>query len=211
MPLQAKICGLTETAQVETCLEHGASMCGFLLFYPQSHRNLSLDKAKELTSINSVKSNVAVLVNPLDAELNKIADLNFHYYQIYGNQEPGEIDEIKKRSDVKIIKALTVDSKEDVLKYRKYESVLDNNDIFLLDSKGYERSLSWDYSFISAMPKHLTKMVAGNIKIEDLERVSKIANNLIVDVSGSLETNKKKDLTKIKEFLLKIKEINELN
>ena len=97
------------------------------------------------------------------------------------------------------------------MKYKKYESVLDNSDIFLLDSKGYERSLSWDFSIINAMPKHLNKMVAGNIKIEDLERVSKIADNLIVDVSGSLETKKKKDLTKIKDFLLKIKEINERN
>ena len=49
------------------------------------------------------------------------------------------------------------------------------------------------------------------IKIEDLERVSKISDNLIVDVSGSLETNKKKDLTKIKEFLLKVKKINVSN
>ena len=211
MPFKAKICGLTESDQVETCLEHGASMCGFILFYPQSHRNLSLDKVKKLTSINGAKSNVAVLVNPSDTELNKIADLNFHYYQIYGNQEPSMIDEIKKRNGVKIIKALTVDSREDVLKYKKYETVLGDRDIFLLDSKGYERSLSWDYSFINVMPKHLTKMIAGNIKIEDLERVSKISDNLIVDVSGSLETNKKKDLTKIKEFLLKVKETNELN
>ena len=50
-------------------------------------------------------------------------------------------------------------------------------------------------------------MIAGNIKIEDLENVSKIAD--YVDVSGSLETNKQKDLNKIKKFLLKAKEINE--
>ena len=50
-------------------------------------------------------------------------------------------------------------------------------------------------------------MVAGNIKIQDLEKISKITD--IVDCSGAVETNKKKDLTKIKELLLKIKEINE--
>ena len=38
----AKICGLTEKNQVKTCLEYGASMCGFILFYPKSHRNLNL-------------------------------------------------------------------------------------------------------------------------------------------------------------------------
>ena len=52
-------------------------------------------------------------------------------------------------------------------------------------------------------------MIAGGIKIEDLENVSKIAD--YVDVSGSLEKNKTKDLDKIKKFLLKIKEINDQN
>ena len=52
-------------------------------------------------------------------------------------------------------------------------------------------------------------MIAGRIKIEDLENVSKIAD--YVDASGSLEKNKKKDLDKIKKFLLKVKEINDQN
>jgi len=52
-------------------------------------------------------------------------------------------------------------------------------------------------------------MVAGNIQIQDLEKVSKITD--IVDVSGAVETEKKKDLNKIKEFFLKVKEINEQN
>jgi phosphoribosylanthranilate isomerase len=59
------------------------------------------------------------------------------------------------------------------------------------------------------VPKNVIKMIAGNIQVQDLEKISKIAD--IVDVSGAVETEKKKDLTKIKEFLLKIKEINELN
>ena len=93
----AKICGLTEKNQVKTCLEYGASMCGFILFYPKSHRNLSLQKVSELTSIKNSKSNVAVMVEPSKSNLEKIKDLNFQYYQIYGNQDPAEINEIKKK------------------------------------------------------------------------------------------------------------------
>ena len=52
-------------------------------------------------------------------------------------------------------------------------------------------------------------MVAGNIQIQDLEKISKITD--IIDCSGAVETERKKDLTKIKEFLLKVKEINERN
>jgi len=202
----AKICGLTEKNQVKTCLEYGASMCGFILFYPKSHRNLSLQKVSELTSIKNSKSNVAVMVEPSKSNLEKIKDLNFQYYQIYGNQDPAEIDEIKKRNNVKIIKALTIETGKDVLKYKKYEAV---SDIILFDSIGREKSLSFDHSLLEDVPKNVIKMIAGNIQVQDLEKISKIAD--IVDVSGAVETEKKKDLTKIKEFLLKVKEINERN
>lgn len=202
----AKICGLAEKNQVKTCLEYGASMCGFILFYPKSHRNLSLQKVSELTSIKNSKSNVAVMVEPSKSDLEKIKDLNFQYYQIYGNQDPAEINEIKKKNNVKIIKALTIETGRDVLKYKKYEAV---SDIILFDSIGREKSLSFDHSLLKDVPKNVIKMIAGNIQVQDLEKISKIAD--IVDVSGAVETEKKKDLTKIKEFLLKIKEINELN
>ena len=202
----AKICGLAEKNQVKTCLEYGASMCGFILFYPKSHRNLSLQKVSELTSIKNSKSNVAVMVEPSKSDLEKIKDLNFQYYQIYGNQDPAEINEIKKKNNVKIIKALTIETGKDVLKYKKYEAV---SDIILFDSIGKEKSLSFDHSLLKDVPKNVIKMIAGNIQVQDLEKISKIAD--IVDVSGAVETEKKKDLTKIKEFLLKIKEINELN
>ena len=202
----AKICGLAEKNQVKICLEYGASMCGFILFYPKSHRNLSLQKVSELTSIKNSKSNVAVMVEPSKSDLEKIKDLNFQYYQIYGNQDPTEINEIKKKNNVKIIKALTIETGKDVLKYKKYEAV---SDIILFDSIGREKSLSFDHSLLQDVPKNVIKMIAGNIQVQDLEKISKIAD--IVDVSGSVETEKKKDLTKIKEFLLKIKEINELN
>ena len=202
----AKICGLAEKNQVKTCLEYGTSMCGFILFYPKSHRNLSLQKVSELTSIKNSKSNVAVMVEPSKSDLEKIKDLNFQYYQIYGNQDPAEINEIKKKNNVKIIKALTIETGKDVLKYKKYEAV---SDIILFDSIGREKSLSFDHSLLQDVPKNVIKMIAGNIQVQDLEKISKIAD--IVDVSGAVETEKKKDLTKIKEFLLKIKEINELN
>ncbi len=50
MSFKAKICGLSEINEVETCLEYGAIMCGFILFYPKSHRNLSVKKVEKLIS-----------------------------------------------------------------------------------------------------------------------------------------------------------------
>ena len=50
-------------------------------------------------------------------------------------------------------------------------------------------------------------MLAGNINIDMLENLKKLAD--IVDVSGALETDKVKDLNKIKKFLEKLKQIND--
>ena len=50
-------------------------------------------------------------------------------------------------------------------------------------------------------------MLAGNISIDMLENLEKITD--IVDVSGALETDKVKDLNKIKNFLNRIKQIND--
>ena len=57
------------------------------------------------------------------------------------------------------------------------------------------------------MPSTITKMLAGNISIDMLENLKEIAD--IIDVSGALETDKVKDIIKIKKFLRKIKQIND--
>ena len=46
-------------------------------------------------------------------------------------------------------------------------------------------------------------MIAGNITLEKISKFSSLAD--IIDVSGALETNKVKDINKIKEFILKVK------
>ena len=100
--------------------------------------------------------------------------------------------------------SLQIKQEKDILKYKIYEEVAD---IILFDSSGLHQSLSWNYKWISQVPSHITKMLAGNINIDMLENLKEITD--IVDVSGALETDKVKDLSKIKNFLNKIKQIND--
>jgi phosphoribosylanthranilate isomerase len=93
---------------------------------------------------------------------------------------------------------------EDVKKYIPYK---DMADIYLFDSKGYEKSMSFNHSLIKNINFNKEVMVAGNIQINDnLENLKKIAD--IVDISGGLETAGLKDISKIKIFLNKIKNLN---
>tara|TARA_B110000881_G_C18518075_1_gene486035 strand:- start:445 stop:1062 length:618 start_codon:yes stop_codon:yes gene_type:complete len=205
--MQVKICGLTETDSIKACIDNKADYCGFILNYPKSHRFINYDKAVELT--NTPKSGtkyVGVLVSPTENELEKFSKLNLDYFQIYGNYDKKNLQNIRSKYKKKIIMALQIKSKKDVFKYKTFEEV---SDIILWDSSGLERSLSWNFEWIKSVPKHIIKMVAGNIDINKLEMISKLAD--IVDVSGALEVNKVKDITKIKSFLNKIQKINDQN
>ena len=203
--MQAKVCGLTTTEQVETCVSYGANFCGFILNYQKSHRFINYQVAKKLTEIKKYNTYyVGVLVNPSKEELVMFSNLNLDYFQIYGNYSKEKMNEIKINCKKKIIMSLQIKDKQDVLKYKIYEKVAD---IILFDSSGLQQSLSWDYNWIKQVPSSITKMLAGNVDIAMLESLKEITD--IVDVSGALETDKVKDLNKIKNFLKKIKQIND--
>ena len=62
---------------------------------------------------------------------------------------------------------------------------------------------------IKNVPTRVTKMVAGNINIKKLKDLLGLTD--IIDVSGALETNKVKDIDKIKKFITEVKKINDAN
>ena len=205
--MKVKICGLKNVNQVKQSIKFGANYCGFILNYPKSHRFISYKKAKVLTNIDKKKSKfVGVLVNPRDDELKKFSKLNIDYFQIYGSYNNNQILRIKKKYRKKIIFSVQVKSKKDISEYKKIER---SSDIILWDSSGLEKSLSWNFSWIKSVNTRKIKMLAGKININNIEKISKITD--IIDVSGALETNKVKDTIKIKNFLIKVKNINEKN
>jgi len=78
--------------------------------------------------------------------------------------------------------------------------------VFLFDSKGYEKSLSFNHKLIKDIKINKRIMLAGNIKYdENLDKYSKITD--IIDISGSLESSGKKDISKIDLFLKNINKI----
>ena len=93
---------------------------------------------------------------------------------------------------------------EDVRKYKDYENI---SEIILFDSKGYEKSMSFDHNLLDEVEDHIEKMIAGNIKIEDVTNFKN--KHYILDVSGSLESSKGvKDINKIDKFLNTVHNIN---
>ena len=205
--MQVKICGISDPITLKFLTEHPHSpkFIGFIVNYPKSKRYVEINKLKDLLKIDKKNSSyVAVLVKPDTKILEDIKNLPFDYYQVY-DCEPKEIKHIKEIYNKKIITAFTVQSLDDVKKYNLYSDV---SDIFLFDSKGYEKSMSFEHELIKNIKFNKEVMLAGNIQVNDeLEKFKKIAD--IIDISGGVETSGVKDVSKIEIFLNKIKKIND--
>ena len=200
-----KICGVSDPTTLKYIIDHlyTPRFIGFICNYKKSPRYVSLEKLKDLTNLPKKNTNfVAVLVKPDNEILEKIKDLNFDYYQLY-DCNPSETKSIKEKYKKKIISAFTVENRDDVKKYTLYNEV---TDIYLFDSKGYEKSMSFDHSLIKNIKLDKEIMLAGKIQFDDdLEKLNKIAD--IIDISGGLETSGLKDISKIEIFLNKIKKL----
>ena len=204
--MKLKICGISDIKTLEYLTDHPLSPAyiGFITNYPKSRRFVELNVLKDLLKVDKQNSKyVAVLVKPDTKILEEIKDLPFDYYQLY-DCSPEEVQSIKENYNKKIITALTIENKNDFENYQNYNDV---TDIFLFDSKGYEKSMAFDHKLIENKKINKEIMLAGNIQINDkLENYKKIAD--IIDISGGLETSGLKDISKIEIFLKKIKELN---
>ena len=200
-----KICGISDPNTLNFLINHPhpPRFIGFICNYPKSSRYVEYENLKKLLKINPKQSYyVAVLVKPNREVLEKIKKLPFDYYQLY-DCSPDEIKEIKRKYQKKIITAFTIKSETDLNNYKLYSDV---TDIYLFDSKGYEKSQSFDHDLIKNIKLNKELMIAGNIQYnDDLENYKNLAN--FIDLSGGVETSGLKDLTKIEFFLKKVNEI----
>ena len=199
----SKICGISDLDTLNFIINHPypPQFIGFICNYKKSSRYVEVEKLNELLKLDKKKSNfVAVLVRPDETILEEIKHLPFDYFQIY-DSTPDEIKKIKQKYNKKIITALTIKDETDVEKYQLFSEV---TDIYLFDSKGYEKSMAFDHSLLEKIKINKPLMIAGNIQVNDnLDNYKKIAD--IIDISGGLETSGVKDKSKIDIFLNKVK------
>ena len=194
-----KICEVSDLETLNYILNHQfpPKFVGFITNYKKSKRYVEYEKLKNLVSIKKGNTNfVSVLVNPDDRILEQVKELNFDFYQLY-DVNPEKTRIIKEKYEIKIITALTIQSQKDVDKYKDYDEI---SDLILFDGKGYEKSIGFNHELLNSIPNSVNKMIAGNIKIEDIPNFKN--KHYFIDLSGSLENEKgKKDLEKINKLL----------
>ena len=195
-----KICGVSDLETLNYILNHKfpPKFIGFITNYKKSIRFVEYEKLKQLVRIEKNETSfVSVLVNPDDEILEKIKHLNFDFYQLY-DVSPLRTKIIKEKYDIKIITAITISNQKDVDTYKNYEKI---SDLILFDGKGYEKSIGFNHKLLNSVPNSINKMIAGNIKIEDISNF-KNSMDYILDLSGALEKKEGvKDINKIDKLL----------
>ena len=201
----SKICGISDANTLNFIINHQypPKFIGFICNYVKSPRFVNYENLKKLLNIDKKQINyVAVLVKPDEEILEKIKNLPFDYYQLY-DCSLKHIKYIKEKYKKKIITAFTLKEVSDLENHQKFSDV---TDIYLFDSKGYEKSESFDLNLIKNIKLDKEIMIAGNIQYNDeLKNYKNLAN--YIDLSGGVETSGLKDISKIDFFLNKVKEV----
>lgn len=195
MAVGIKICGLTNNAAIQSVNNANITFAGFI-FFPASPRHLPFIRAAELkANLSSAIHSVSVLVDPDDALINEaVKILQPDYIQLHGKETPERVIAIKKSyPGIKIIKALSIRTSDDVASAKQYEACAD---ILLFDAKPPElagmlpggNGLSFDWALLKDRQFTLPWMLSGGLNAENVAQAVRESGASIVDVSSSVES-----------------------
>lgn len=184
---KVKVCGITRASDAELVARLGADMIG-MIFYPDSPRNISLSKAKQILSVlPTTVDRVGVVVEPDIGWMLRLSEkLRLDYLQIHGRVTHKTISSIQK-SGIKVIQAYGIGNSSDLLSVHKSKA-----DLILLDNKvsklygGSGKTFDWSIK----LPKPVPNMVlAGGINADNIAHGVRRFHPLVVDVNSGVESS----------------------
>ncbi|MBS7577419.1 MULTISPECIES: phosphoribosylanthranilate isomerase [unclassified Enterococcus] len=199
-----KICGLSTKAAVEAAVKAGATHVGFV--FAPSKRQVTIDEATQLANLvpSSIKK-VGLFVNAPLSEVEKtVRQVGLDLVQLHGDETRAYIQQLS----VPVIKAIPIKNGKLPENLRDY---LGN--IILLDAPATQfaggNGQSFDWQSIDLLRLNdFQYFVAGGLTPENVTLAIEMLSPTGVDVSSGVETENKKDLNKIQEFIRKARETN---
>ena len=186
-----KICGIKKIETLKCCIQNNINYFG-LIFYKKSPRYVSYENALDLINYSKNKkiASVGVFVNENIEYLNKILKkLNFNLIQLHGEENNQYIKDIKKNSNIKIIKVISVSALADFKKIIEYP----NSDLFLFDYKPSEKELpggnakAFNWSLLKGIEIEKPWFLSGGININNINDIKNYAIPYGIDVSSGVE------------------------
>lgn len=198
----------------------GVDMIG-LIFYPPSPRYVQQfssgagiipDYAPDM---GKTPLRVGVFVDDMPQNIvTRVYNYKLDYIQLHGNEPRETLENLRATIDpdikpkIKIIKAISVSSAEDIKKYKEYVGAAD---LFLFDTKcktvGGSGEL-FDWQVLQAYDGDVPFLLSGGIGPDDAERIQNFHHPkcIGIDLNSKFEIGPAlKDVEKLKQFLVKVK------
>ena len=198
----------------------GVDMIG-LIFYPPSPRYVQQfssgagiipDYAPDM---GKTPLRVGVFVDDMPQNIvTRVYNYKLDYIQLHGNEPRETLENLRATIDpdikpkIKIIKAISVSSAEDIKKYKEYVGAAD---LFLFDTKcktvgGCGEQFDWQV--LQAYDGDVPFLLSGGIGPDDVERIKNFHHPkcIGIDLNSKFEIEPAlKDVEKLKQFLVKVK------
>lgn len=196
---KVKICGLSRPEDIEAVNWLKPDYCGFIINYPKSIRNITLERLRELTGmLDPGIIPVGVFVDqPDDLPAALLNDGTIGAAQLHGSEDNAYIAALKEKTGGGTVwKAFRVRSEADVAEAQKCTA-----DLVLLDAgRGSGHTFNWE--LLEGL--EISYALAGGLDISNVDDALK-TGAVLLDVSGGVETGGVKDPGKIKEFIDRVR------
>ena len=201
-----KICGLKREEDILYANELMPDYIGFV--FAGEKRKITFEQAEVLKNkLNKRITAIGVFVNEDIDNVANLANKNIiDIIQLHGDEDNDYIDKLRSKTDKKIIKAVRIRNKEDIINSKEI-----NSDYLLFDSftdKMYGGSgVKFDHSLLPENKRDF--FLAGGINEDDVKKIVETINPYCIDVSSSVETDGFKDYEKMKKIIKKVKMYSE--
>jgi phosphoribosylanthranilate isomerase len=198
----------------------GVDMIG-LIFYPPSPRYVQQFSSGAgiipdyAPDIGKTPLRVGVFVDDMPQNIvTRVYNYKLDYIQLHGNEPRETLENLRATIDpdikpkIKIIKAISVSSAEDIKKYKEYVGAAD---LFLFDTKCKTVGGSgeqFDWQVLQAYDGDVPFLLSGGIGPDDAERIKNFHHPkcIGIDLNSKFEIEPAlKDVEKLKQFLVKVK------
>lgn len=195
-----KICGLFRMKDIEYVNEANPDYIGFV--FAKSKRRVTLHQAMEYRKyLNKEIEVVGVFVNEdIDYIINLLENKVIDIVQLHGGESEEYINKLKSKIFCPIIKAVEVNSTQDIIKSKHTVA-----DYLLLDQGKGGTGKSFDWSLIPKLEKRF--FLAGGVDETNLNKALREVNPYVVDISSGVESNGEKDREKILKIVREIRNV----
>lgn len=217
MSLLVKICGLSTRETLETALDAGADMVGFV-FFPPSPRHVSLETGRDLgRQVKRRALTVALTVDADDATLGNIMDaLSPDIFQLHGKESVARLRDIKQKFGRPVMKAVPVATSADIAVLPSYAAVADR---ILFDARAPKDATRpgglgapFDWHLLENLDLKLPYMVSGGLHADNVAEALRVTAAGGADVSSGVESAPGvKDPELIKAFIRAARATQELS